>query len=80
VTRAIDVRIVAAVGLIFDVCGRNGDAAFALFGRLVDVREVDGVAGDVFGEHLGDRGRQRGLAMVDVTDGAMLQCGLSAQI
>ena len=29
---------------------------------------ITGAAG--LGEHLGDRGRQRGLAMVDVTDGA----------
>jgi hypothetical protein len=41
VARAIDVRIVALVGLILDVRGRNGDAALALFRRLVDVRIVD---------------------------------------
>src|SRR3546814_10436037 len=55
---------------IFDVAGRNGDAALALFGRLVDVVERNGGAAALFGEHLGDRGGQRGLAMVDVTDGA----------
>ncbi len=41
VTRAIDVRIVAACGLILDVRGRNGDPALALFRRLVDVRIVE---------------------------------------
>ena len=70
VARAIDVRIVARLGLILDVRGRDGDAALALFGRLVDigVARVGRAAG--LGEHLGDRGRQRRLAMVDVTDGA----------
>ena len=47
VARAIDVRIVAGVGFIFDVRGRNGDAALALFRRLVDVREIDGFAAAV---------------------------------
>ena len=40
VARAIDVRIVALVGLILDVGGRDGDPALALFRRLVDVRVV----------------------------------------
>jgi len=65
VARAVDMRVVASVGLILDVRGRDGDAALALFGRLVDVVERHGRA-----EHLGDRSGQRGLAMVDVTDGA----------
>ena len=47
VARAIDVRIVARGGLILDVRGRDGDAALALFGRLVDVGEVDGGAARV---------------------------------
>ena len=70
VARAIDVRIVAGVGLIFDVRGRNGDAALALFRRLVDVGEVDRGPAGRFRQHLGDRRGQRRLAMVDVTDGA----------
>jgi hypothetical protein len=36
VTRAVDVRIVAIVGLVFDVRCRDGNAALALFGSLVD--------------------------------------------
>ena len=43
VARAIDVRIVALVGLILDVRGRDGDAALALFRRLVDV----GIGGEL---------------------------------
>src|SRR6185436_18684550 len=61
---------VARRGLILDVRGRDGDAALALLGSLIDI----GIAGvgraAGFGEHLGDRCGQRGLAMVDVTDGA----------
>ena len=37
VARAIDVRVVAVLGLVLDVRGRDGDAALALLGRLVDV-------------------------------------------
>ena len=62
--------VVAILGLIFDVRRRNGDAALALFRRLVDIR-VAGVGRSAgLGEDLGDRCGQRGLAMVDVTDGA----------
>src|SRR5581483_980120 len=70
VAGAVDVGVVAVLGLVLDVCGRNGDAARLLFRRLVDlvVRRERCTAG--FGQDLGDRRRQRGLAMVDVTDGA----------
>ena len=70
VARAIDVRIVARCGLILDVSGRDGDAALALFRRLVDVGIVDVGRAAGLGQHLGDRRGQRRLAMVDVTDGA----------
>ena len=67
---AIDVRVVAVGGLVLNVSGRDRDAARLLFRRLVDlVVSGEGRAAG-FGEHLGDRRRQRGLAMVDVTDGA----------
>jgi hypothetical protein len=52
------------------VRGRDRDAALALLGRLVDVREIDRSAAVLRGHHLGDRGSQRGLAVVDVTDRA----------
>ncbi len=70
VARAVDVRIVAVGGLVLDVRGRDGDAALALFRSLVDVRVVGERRAAGLGEHLGDRCRQGGLAMVDVTDGA----------
>ena len=36
VARAVDVRVVALLGLVLDVRGGDGDAALALFRRLVD--------------------------------------------
>jgi hypothetical protein len=81
VARAIDVRIVALVGLILDVRGRNGDSALALFRRLVDVRIVRVLGLPPSRQHLGDRRRQRRLAMVDVTDGAdVARAACSARI
>ncbi|MNL69143.1 hypothetical protein D3C87_1939620 [compost metagenome] len=53
----------AGRGLIFDVGRRAGDAAGLFFRRCVDL-----VIGLVFTEVLGDRSRQRRLAMVDVAD------------
>ena len=70
VARAIDVGVVPVRGLVFDVGGRDRDAARLFFGRLVDliVRRERRTAG--FSQHLGDRCGQRCLAMVDVTDGS----------
>src|ERR1019366_3542758 len=64
------VRVVALLGRVFDVRGRNGDAARLLFRRLVDliVGGVRRAAG--LGQDLGDRRCQRRLAMVDVADRA----------
>ena len=69
VARAIDVRIVALVGLILDVGGRDGDPALALLGSLVDVRISGELGLALLGKNLGDRRGERCLAMVDVTDG-----------
>ena len=70
VAGAVDVRVVALLGLILDVRGRNGDAARLLFRRLVDliVGGVRRAAG--LGQNLGDRRGQRRLAMVDMADRA----------
>ena len=70
VARAIDVCIVTCVGFIFDVCRRNRDAALALFRSLIDVGKVNGDTAIGFSQNLRDRCGQRGLTMVNVTDGA----------
>ena len=75
---AVDVGVVALVGLVLDVRDGDGDAALALFGRV-----VDGVEGAELGlalqrEGLGDRRGERGLAVVDVTDRADVHVRLVA--
>ncbi len=66
--RAVDMGIVAVLGLVFDMGGRNGDAARLLFGRLVDLVIGRERRPARLGQHLGDRRRQRRLAVVDMTD------------
>ena len=78
VAGAVDVGVVAGVGLVLDVGDGDGDAALALLGRV-----VDGVEGAVLGlalegEVLGDGRGQARLAVVDVTDGADVDVGLVA--
>src|SRR6202046_2796961 len=79
VTRAVDVRVVPLLGLVLDVRDRDGDAALALFLRVVDlVERVEGVDIRVLVvQHLGDRRGQGRLAVVDVADGADVDVRLS---
>src|SRR5690606_20105824 len=72
VTRRVDVRVVALLGLVLDVRDVDRDATRLLFGRLVDLIEREALVqiGVLVSQHLGDRRGQRGLAVVDVTDGA----------
>ncbi len=71
VARAVDVGVVAGVGLVLDVGDRDRDPALALLGRV-----VDRVEGAVLGpatfevEVLRDRRGQARLAVVDVADRA----------
>src|SRR5690606_1907983 len=69
---AVDVRVVALLGLVLDVRDRDGDTALALLGRLVDLVERRRLVevGVLVVQNLGDGRRQRGLAVVDVTDRA----------
>ena len=78
VARAVDVRVVAGVGLVLDVRGCNRDPAFLLLGSVVDLREAAGFRAALLGEHRRDCSRQRRLAMVDVTDGPDVDMGLVA--
>ena len=79
VTRAVDVRVVARLGLVLDVRDRDRDAALLLLGRLVDLVEGRGLVEVrvLVVQHLGDRRGQRRLAVVDVTDGADVDVRLS---
>src|SRR5207237_10367484 len=79
---AVDVREVTVARLVLHVRGRDGDAARLLLGRIVDLveRHEGVVAADGLGQRLGDRRGQRGLAMVDVTDGADVHVGLGARV
>ena len=68
VAGAVDVRVVAVVGLVLHVRDGDRDAALLLLRRLVDLVEGREVGQALLGQHLGDRGGERGLAVVDVTD------------
>ena len=58
VAGTIDMRVVPVLGLVFDVRGRDRDAARLFFRRFVDlvIRGVGRAPG--FRQHLGDRGGQ----------------------
>src|ERR1051326_686451 len=75
---AVDVRVVPLVGLVLDVRGGDGDAARFLFRRLVDLVAGGELGLALLAQDLGDRRRQRGLAVIDVTDGADIAMRLGA--
>ena len=68
VTRAVDVSVVAGVGLVLDVRDGDRDTALALFRSLVDLIERREVGEAFRGLALGDSGRKGGLTVVDVAD------------
>ena len=79
VTGAVDVCVVPVRGLVLDVRGRDRDPARLLLRSVVDRLERPHLgAAELLVQHLGDRGGQRRLAMVDVTDGADVDMGLVA--
>src|SRR5665647_2477843 len=80
VARAVDVRVVALLGLVLDVRGGDGDAALALFRRLVDHVERGELGGahTAAMQHERDRSGEGRLAMVDVTNGADVHVWLAA--
>ena len=78
VTRAVDVGVVAGVGLVLDVGDRDGDPALALFGGVVDRVEGAVLGLTLQGEVLRDRRGQGRLAMVDVADRADVHVRLGA--
>ena len=78
VARAVNVRIVTLGGLILHVSGVDGDTTLALFGSLIDGSVIGVLSTALQSQILGDSGGQGGLTMVDVTDGADVNVGLSS--
>ena len=75
VARAVDVRVVPVRGRVLDVARRDRQnlrlvAAALRLGRLGDLVVRDELRPALVGRHLGERRGQRGLAVVDVPDGA----------
>ena len=69
VARAIHVRVVPLGGFVLDVRHRDRDAAGFFFRRVVDrIEAAELHLRIVLGQHLGDRRRQGGLAVIDVPD------------
>ena len=64
--------VVTLLGLVFDVCDRNGDTTLTLFWRLVDLIEW----GEwiyiwiLIVQHLRNRSGKSGLTVVNVTNGS----------
>ena len=63
---------------VLDVSRVDGDAAGLFFGSRVDLIVCLGFAAELRSENRADGSRQRGLAMVNVTDGAHVHVGLGA--
>ena len=78
VARAVDVGVVARVGLVLDVGDGDGDAALALLGRVVDRVEGAVLGLALQGQVLGDGRGERRLAVVDVADRADVDVRLGA--
>ncbi len=76
--RAVDVRVVAIVGLILNMRRGNRDTARLLFRRLVNLIKRREVRTSSLSQHLRDRSRQRRLAMVNMTDRANVAMRLRA--
>src|SRR5690625_941539 len=72
VTGGVDVCIVALLGLVLNVRGGDGDTTLARCRSAVHLveRAVLGQVGVLVSENLGDRRRQGGLPVVDVSDGS----------
>jgi hypothetical protein len=79
VARHVHVRVVPRGRLVLDVRDVDGDAAHDLLGRAVDPLERHVRGRPLAGEELGDRGRQGGLAVVDVPHRADVEVGLGAR-
>ena len=75
VSGAVDVRVVALFGLVFDVGGVDGDTAFLFFRSVVDFIVLLHITAIALGLAHGDSGGQSGFAVVNVADGADVDMG-----
>ena len=80
VAGAVDVGVVARIGLVLDVRGGDCDAASLLLGSLVDLIERDDLRAAYLGENLGDCGGEGGLTVVDVANGTDVEVLLAAGV
>ncbi|VZR47566.1 Uncharacterised protein [Escherichia coli] len=78
VARAVNVGVVTDRGFVFDVRGRDRDTTSLFFRRGVDRGVILELATEALGTDLGQCGGQRGLAVIDVTDGADVDVRLGA--
>ena len=78
VAGAVDVGVVARVGLVLDVGDGDGDAALPLLGRVVDRIERAVLGRALQAQVLADGRGQTRLAVVDVADGADVDVRLVA--
>ena len=77
VARHVDVRVVPVVRLVLDVGHVDGDPPLPLLGGVVDLVELGELGSlDAVGQHLGDGGRQCGLAVIDMAHSAHIDMGL----
>ena len=67
--RAVDVRVMALVGLVFAVRRRDGYTAGLLLRSLVDLIDALLLRESLERKHVQDAGRQGRLSVVDVPDG-----------
>jgi hypothetical protein len=70
VSRTVHVGVVAVLRLVFHVGDGDRDASLAFFRSVVDLVERPKVRPALQGQRLGDRRRQRRLAVVDVSNRA----------
>ena len=67
---AINVGVMAVVGVIFDVCGRDSNASLPLFGCFIDGAIVEILRVALFGLSLRDRCCEGSLAVINVANRA----------
>ena len=68
--RAVNVSVVALLGLVLNVSGVDRDTTSTLLRSLIDVSVVHELCITLQSQVLGDSSGQSGLAVVNVTDGA----------